>query len=79
MECGVKLEAKFGWGEVETIEVGKIVRRLVSLTAEEVGLNRQRQGPSMRARRAAGAAEADGGTLDMRPFLSRLHEASVAE
>jgi hypothetical protein len=38
MEWVVKLEAKNGWGEVETIEVGKIERRVVGLTADEVGL-----------------------------------------
>ena len=34
----VKLEAKSGWGEVETIEIGTIKRRVVGLTPEEVGL-----------------------------------------
>ena len=38
MEWVVKLEAKTGWGKVETIEVGKIERRVVGLTAEEIGL-----------------------------------------
>jgi hypothetical protein len=38
MEWVVKLEAKSGRGEVETIEVGSIKRRVVGLTAEEVGL-----------------------------------------
>ena len=38
MEWVVKLEARSGWGEVETIEVGRIQRRVVGLTAEEVGL-----------------------------------------
>ena len=38
MEWVVKLEAKSGWGEVETIEVGRLERRVVGLTAEEVGL-----------------------------------------
>jgi hypothetical protein len=37
MEWVLKLEAKSGWGEVETIEVGKLERRVVGLTAEEVG------------------------------------------
>jgi hypothetical protein len=36
MEWVVKLKAKSGWGEVETIEVGTIKRRVVGLTAEEV-------------------------------------------
>jgi hypothetical protein len=34
-----KLEAKRGWGEVETIEVGRLQRRVVGLTAEEAGLS----------------------------------------
>lgn len=38
MEWVVKLEAKNGWGEVETIEVGRRERRVVGLTAKEVGL-----------------------------------------
>ena len=38
MEWVVKLEAKSGWGEVETIEVGRIERRVVGLTADEVRL-----------------------------------------
>ena len=38
MEWVLKLEAKSGWGEVETIEVGKLERRVVGLTEEEVGL-----------------------------------------
>jgi hypothetical protein len=38
MEWVLKLEAKSTWGEVETIEVGRLERRAVGLTAEEVGL-----------------------------------------
>jgi hypothetical protein len=38
MEWVVKLEAQSGWGEVETIEVGRLKRRVVGLTAAEVGL-----------------------------------------
>ena len=38
MEWVVKLEAKNGWGEVETIEVATIKRRVVGPTAEEVGV-----------------------------------------
>jgi hypothetical protein len=37
MEWVVKLEARNGWGEVETIEVGRLQRRVVGLTEEEVG------------------------------------------
>jgi hypothetical protein len=38
MEWILKLEAKSGWGDVKTIEVGRLERRVVGLTAEEVGL-----------------------------------------
>jgi hypothetical protein len=38
MEWVLKLEAKGGWGEVETIEVGRLERRVSGLTAEELGL-----------------------------------------
>ncbi len=38
MEWVVKLEAKSGWGEVEAIEVDRLERWVVGLTAEEVGL-----------------------------------------
>ena len=38
MEWVIKLETKSGWGEVETIEVGSLERRIVGLTGEEVGL-----------------------------------------
>ena len=38
MEWVIKLEARSGWGDGETIEVGKLERRVVGLTAEEIGL-----------------------------------------
>jgi hypothetical protein len=38
MEWVVKLEAKSGWGDVETIEVGRLERPVVGLMAEEAGL-----------------------------------------
>jgi hypothetical protein len=38
MEWTIKLEARNGWGEVETIEMGRLKRRVVGLTADEVGL-----------------------------------------
>ena len=34
----VKLEARSGWQEIETIEVGRTERRIVRLTADELGL-----------------------------------------
>jgi hypothetical protein len=37
-EWVVKLEAKSGWGEVETTEVVRLKRPVVGLTAGEVGL-----------------------------------------
>lgn len=39
MEWRIKLEARSGWGEVETIEVARFQRRVVGLTAEEIGLS----------------------------------------
>ena len=39
MEWRIKLEARSGWGEVETIEVAQFERRVVGLTAEEIGLS----------------------------------------
>jgi hypothetical protein len=38
MEWTIKLEAHSGWGDVETIEVGRLNRRVVGLTADEVAL-----------------------------------------
>lgn len=38
MEWVLKLEAKSGWGEIETIEVGRLQRGVAGLTAEELGL-----------------------------------------
>jgi hypothetical protein len=39
VEWRIKLEARSGWGEVETIEVAHFKRRVVGLTAEEIGLS----------------------------------------
>jgi transposase InsO family protein len=38
MEWVLKLETRNGWGEMETIEVGRLERRVVGLTAEQLGL-----------------------------------------
>lgn len=38
MEWTIKLEARTGWGEVETIKEGRLKRRVVRLTAQEIGL-----------------------------------------
>jgi hypothetical protein len=38
VEWVLKLEARSGWGEVETIEVGRVERRVAGLTAEQLGL-----------------------------------------
>jgi len=38
MDWTIKLEARTGWGEVETIEVGHVKRRVVGLTAEDLEL-----------------------------------------
>jgi hypothetical protein len=53
MEWVVNLETRNGWGEVETIEVGRLDRRVSGLTADEVGMSlaisrpRCRQHPSL--------------------------------
>jgi hypothetical protein len=39
MEWRIKLEARSGWGEVETIEVGHFKRHVIGLTADEIGLS----------------------------------------
>ena len=38
MEWTVKLEAKFGSGEVQSFEVGRLSRRIRGLTGDEIGL-----------------------------------------
>ena len=38
MDWVLKLETRNGWGEVETIEVGRLERRVMGLTVEELGL-----------------------------------------
>ena len=38
LEWTIKLEACTGWGEVEIISVGRLKRRVVGLTADEIGL-----------------------------------------
>ena len=43
MEWRIKLEATSGWGEVETIEAARFKRRVVDLTAEEIGLEEAKQ------------------------------------
>jgi hypothetical protein len=39
VEWTIKLEARAGWGTTESIEVTHLKRRVVGLTAEEVGLS----------------------------------------
>jgi hypothetical protein len=38
MEWTIKLEARTGWGEVQTFEIGKLSRRVAGLATDEVGL-----------------------------------------
>jgi hypothetical protein len=38
VERTIKPEARSGWGDVETIEVGRLKRRVIGLTVGEVGL-----------------------------------------
>jgi hypothetical protein len=42
MEWVVKPKARSGWGEEETIEVGRLERRVIGPTVEEIGLTLQR-------------------------------------
>jgi hypothetical protein len=39
MEWTIRLEAKTGWGEVETVEVVSIARPVLAATADDVGLS----------------------------------------
>jgi hypothetical protein len=41
VEWRIKLEARSGWGEVETIDVARFKRRLVGLAPEEIGLSHE--------------------------------------
>jgi hypothetical protein len=43
VEWRVKLEATSGWDEVETIEVAHFKRRVVGLSAEEIGREEAKQ------------------------------------
>ena len=42
MEWTIRLEAKTGWGEEETVEVVSIARPVLAATADDVGLPWQR-------------------------------------
>jgi hypothetical protein len=78
MEWVVKLEARIGWGEVETIEVGKMRRRIAGLTAEEVGLTLA-EGKDLLGELGRPVLQTQmGGIHQMCPRLSRLHEAPPA-
>ncbi|SRR6266851_4024981 len=39
MEWTIRLEAKTGWGEVETVELVSITRPVLAATADDVGLS----------------------------------------
>jgi hypothetical protein len=77
MEWVLKLEAKTGWGEVETIEVGRLERRVVGLTAEEVGLTlSEGKGPAGRTR-PPGPPDPDGRVRHLSPCVPGLYEAQT--
>ena len=38
MQWTIRLEAKTGWGEVQTFDIGRLERRVVGLAAHEIGL-----------------------------------------
>ena len=39
MEWTIRLEAKTGWGEVETVELVSLTRSVLAATADDVGLS----------------------------------------
>jgi hypothetical protein len=39
MEWTIRLEARTGWGEVQTYEIGRLARRVTGLSAGDVGLS----------------------------------------
>lgn len=53
MEWVVKLEAKSGWGELETIEVARLEKRGVGLSLSLFGTNGSGGGPNAGGRKGA--------------------------
>ena len=76
MEWVVKLEAKSGCGEMETIEVGRLERRVVGLTAGEVGLTLA-EGKNLLGELARLISYPDGGIHHPRSCVQGLPEAST--
>lgn len=72
MEWVLKLEARSGWGKVETIEVGRLERRVVGLTAEELGLTLVESKTHARRTCASGPADPGRGIRHLRSGLRKL-------
>jgi hypothetical protein len=74
MEWVLKLEAQNGWGEVETIEVGRLERRVVGLTAEELGLTLAESKTLLGelGRRSSGPSDPSRGICHLRSCLRKL-------
>jgi hypothetical protein len=77
MEWVLKLEARSGWGEVETIEVGRLDRRVSGLTADEVGMTLGREEPARRTW-SSDPSDPGGGIYHLRSCLRRLPETSAS-
>ena len=78
MEWVLKLEARNGWGEVETIEVGRLERRVVGLTAEELGLTLAEAKNLLGGTGSSGPSDPDGGIYHLHSCLRRLPEAPAS-
>jgi hypothetical protein len=75
MEWVLKLEARSGWGEVETIEVGRLERRVTGLTAEELGLTLAESKDAARRTCASGPSNPSRGIGHLRSCSRELPRA----
>lgn len=74
MEWVIKLEARSGWGDVETIEVGRLERRA------DGGGGRPHLGRGQGSARRTGApdpADPNGDVRHLRPCMQGLYEAQT--
>ena len=78
MEWTIKLEARSGWEEVETMEVDRLKRRVVGLTADGVGLRLVEGKRPPFGTSAPRAPDPDGGICDVRPRLPGVPDTAAA-
>lgn len=74
MEWTIRLEARTGWGEVTTCEIGALRRSLDELTADGVGLGLA-EAKALLAELQQRIVQSQ---IDLRPGLPRLPEAETA-